>query len=187
MVAATFFIGAAMAVVAQAQTIETSSASSVAPSTTVSQSMPPSATAGFNAGAINSTIACKHIQHPNTSDMVLTDFQSNGVLLSKTLALKSAVVLPRPTSATRYVSCSLQHDLTTNREQSTLMYQCVCPNGTTPDCSAYTNTIPFFECQETFIQCIAAHPNDAQGQATCTDNEKCGTYKSIKTKRSPQC
>jgi hypothetical protein len=44
-----------------------------------------------------------------------------------------------------------------------------------PDCTAFTQTLPFFICQETYSQCIDAHPNDAQGQQTCTDNMQCGT------------
>jgi hypothetical protein len=41
--------------------------------------------------------------------------------------------------------------------------------------TSYANTLPFFICQQTYIQCVAAHPDDAQGQATCTANEQCGT------------
>ena len=41
--------------------------------------------------------------------------------------------------------------------------------------TAYQQTLPFYICQATFEQCINNHPNDAEGQATCTSNEKCGT------------
>jgi hypothetical protein len=44
-----------------------------------------------------------------------------------------------------------------------------------PDVTAYQQTLPFYICQATFEQCINNHPNDAEGQATCTSNEKCGT------------
>jgi hypothetical protein len=37
------------------------------------------------------------------------------------------------------------------------------------------NTLPFFICQANFGQCIASHPNDADGQQMCKDNAKCGT------------
>ena len=56
-----------------------------------------------------------------------------------------------------------------------LTYNCICQNGTAPDVTAYTYTLPYYICQATFGQCINNHPNDAQGQQTCTDNEKCGT------------
>jgi hypothetical protein len=59
--------------------------------------------------------------------------------------------------------------------QNTLDFSCVCSNGTTPNVSLYMNTIPFFVCQATYAQCVAAHPNDLQGQQQCTDNAKCGT------------
>ena len=53
------FASAALAVVANAQTIATSSASSVAAATTVSQVMPPAATASFNPAGVDATEACK--------------------------------------------------------------------------------------------------------------------------------
>jgi hypothetical protein len=59
--------------------------------------------------------------------------------------------------------------------QTTLDFSCVCSNGTTPNVGLYMNTIPFFVCQATYAQCVAAHPNDLQGQQQCTDNAKCGT------------
>lgn len=51
-------VASAAAVVAQA-TIETSSASSVEATTTLSQAMPPAATQSFNPAPINSTERCK--------------------------------------------------------------------------------------------------------------------------------
>jgi len=59
--------------------------------------------------------------------------------------------------------------------QDTLTYNCVCPNGTVPDSTAFAQTLPFYICQETFVQCIANNPNDAEGQAVCQENESCGT------------
>jgi hypothetical protein len=56
-----------------------------------------------------------------------------------------------------------------------LTYQCVCGNGTAPDVTSFANTLPFFICQQTFIQCIANNPNDAEAQQNCTNNEQCGT------------
>lgn len=41
--------------------------------------------------------------------------------------------------------------------------------------TSFADTLPFYICQETYIQCVAASPNDAQGQATCAENEQCGT------------
>ena len=36
-------------------------------------------------------------------------------------------------------------------------------------------TLPFYICEETYIQCVNNHPNDAEGQQTCKNNEQCGT------------
>lgn len=53
-------VTSALAVLANAQaTIVTSSASSVAPSSTVAQSMPPAATAAFNSANVTSSEKCK--------------------------------------------------------------------------------------------------------------------------------
>lgn len=62
-----------------------------------------------------------------------------------------------------------------NISQDTLTYTCVCGNGTAPDVTSFADTLPFYICQETYIQCVANSPNDAEGQQTCTDNEVCGT------------
>jgi hypothetical protein len=56
-----------------------------------------------------------------------------------------------------------------------LTYSCICSNGTVPDVSAYQDTIPFYICKETFVQCTAAHPDDAEGQDGCKNNQQCGT------------
>merc|ERR1712230_103661 len=113
----------ALVAVAHAQTLETSSASSVAATSTVSQVMPPAATASFNPAGISSTDA--------------------------------------------FNWCHAQ--------LNTCPYICVCANGTVPDCTAFTQTLPYFICQETYIQCINNNPNDAQAQSVCADNEQCGT------------
>ncbi|KAK5064172.1 hypothetical protein LTR84_000004 [Exophiala bonariae] len=64
----------------------------------------------------------------------------------------------------------------TNRCDSTqFTYSCICANGTVPDCTAFAETLPYFMCQATYGQCVAAHPNDAQGQSVCETNQQCGT------------
>lgn len=63
--------------------------------------------------------------------------------------------------------------------QETLQFDCTCINGTVPDVSPYQNTIPFFVCQENFVQCIENHPDDADGQKQCKEEKEknCGTIK----------
>ncbi|KAI1612058.1 hypothetical protein EDD37DRAFT_651276 [Exophiala viscosa] len=137
------FILAASALVAfaHAQTIETSSASSVAASTTVSQSMPAVATAGFNAANVSSATAFAwcHAQL-NTCPQICGGSASSN-------------------------QC----------DDTAFTYSCICANGTVPDCTAFTQTLPYYMCQATYAQCINDHPNDAEGQATCATDEQCGT------------
>ncbi|KAK5230597.1 hypothetical protein LTR47_007451 [Exophiala xenobiotica] len=131
----------ALVAVAHAQTLETSSASSVAATSTVSQVMPPAATASFNPAGISSTDAFNwcHAQL-NTCPYICGGSASQN-------------------------SC----------DDTTFTYSCVCANGTVPDCTAYTQTLPYFICQESYIQCINNNPNDAQAQSVCATNEVCGT------------
>jgi len=131
----------ALAAVAHAQTVETSSAASVAASTTVSQVMPPAATASFSPAGISSTDAFNwcHAQL-NTCPQICGGSAS-----------------------------------TNQCDQTTFTYSCVCANGTVPDCTAFAETLPFYICQETYIQCIDNNPNDAQAQSVCASNEVCGT------------
>jgi len=131
--------------------------------------------------------------------------QFNGAWPKETPVHRSAAALPLRTTAPRYVvffpvlfNLQLRHQLapicpclSSSRSlstgfrsrniadvissQSTLTYSCICSNGTAPDVSAYQETLPFYICEATYVQCIAANPNDAQGQDTCRKNQKCGT------------
>ncbi|KIW42054.1 hypothetical protein, variant [Exophiala oligosperma] len=131
----------AVAAVVYAQDLETSSASSVAATSTASQVMPPAATASFNPAGISSTDAFNwcHAQL-NTCPLICGG------------------------------SASLNQC-----DDTTFTYSCVCANGTVPDCTAFTQTLPYFICQESYIQCINNNPNDAQAQSVCKQNEQCGT------------
>jgi len=54
-----------------------------------------------------------------------------------------------------------------NTVQTTLEYNCTCLTGTTPNISAYGETLPSLECESWVGQCTAAHPNDLAGQTFC--------------------
>jgi len=58
---------------------------------------------------------------------------------------------------------------------TTLTYNCTCTNGSAPDLAAYTNTLPFLICQSAYGECIAARPNDADGQTECKNQFVCGS------------
>jgi hypothetical protein len=80
--------------------------------------------------------------------------------------------LGKPKLRRAKIHCIL-HKLTMS--QTLFTYSCVCANGTVPDCTAFSETLPYFLCQATYGQCVAAHPNDSQGQAVCEENQQCGT------------
>ncbi|RMZ78230.1 hypothetical protein DV738_g4064, partial [Chaetothyriales sp. CBS 135597] len=126
---------------ALAQTVETSSASSVAATTTVSQSMPATATQGFNIAGVTSTDLFNwcHSQ------------------------LNTCPQICGGSAAVNYC------------DQTSLQYTCTCANGTSPDSTAFIGTVPYFVCQQTYIQCVANNPNDAQAQTKCAENEQCGS------------
>lgn len=42
-------------------------------------------------------------------------------------------------------------------------------------------TVPFFVCQANFGNCIAAHPDDADGQDKCKKDNQCGTLNATET------
>lgn len=54
---------------------------------------------------------------------------------------------------------------------TTLLYSCVCDDGSTPDLMAYDNTIPTHACAENYARCIAAYNsvlcNYAQSSSGC--------------------
>ncbi|OJJ81133.1 uncharacterized protein ASPGLDRAFT_778008 [Aspergillus glaucus CBS 516.65] len=59
-------------------------------------------------------------------------------------------------------------------EPGSLTFSCKCDNGTA-DVEPYELTVPFFVCQANFGNCIASHPDDADGQDQCKKDNKCGT------------
>ncbi|SMR51233.1 unnamed protein product [Zymoseptoria tritici ST99CH_1E4] len=56
-----------------------------------------------------------------------------------------------------------------------LTYACVCSDGTSPNISEYSQTLPFFICQEWGNQCVAnCGGNDATCQTACREQHPCG-------------
>jgi len=56
----------------------------------------------------------------------------------------------------------------------TLAYDCICGNGLTPSLANYSQTIPFFECQEFGNQCVAGCNGAPSCQSACRDSNPCG-------------
>lgn len=114
-------------------------------STTVSQSMPPAATSGFNPGNVSASDA-------------------------------SSWCLAQQNTCPQICGSTVGGYASTNACSSTAFtYTCICANGTEPDVTAYVQTLPYFICQATYMQCVDLHPNDLTGQANCKTDEQCGT------------
>ncbi|KAF7926884.1 uncharacterized protein EAE98_006268 [Botrytis deweyae] len=61
---------------------------------------------------------------------------------------------------------------------TSLCYSCTCTsNSSSPALQLYTSTIPFFVCEQTYLECIAAGEDDPAAQKACrdTENQNCGT------------
>lgn len=134
-------VATAIVALANAQTIETFSASSVAATATQSQSMPPAATQGFNPN---------NVTEAEKFNWCLAQLNSCPQICGGAASLNDC-------------------------DSDTLTYNCVCPNATVPDSTAFAQTLPFFICEETYRQCVNNNPNNAQGQAACRENQKCGS------------
>lgn len=59
-------------------------------------------------------------------------------------------------------------------DPTSLTYDCVCGNGLTPSLANYSQTIPFFECQEYGNQCVAACDGAQSCESACRSNNPCG-------------
>ncbi|KAK6537365.1 hypothetical protein TWF694_011557 [Orbilia ellipsospora] len=70
---------------------------------------------------------------------------------------KQSCVLACPDTQTSSNSCDA-NDLT---------YSCVCEDGSTPDLSQYSGTLPYFICQEWKAQCIDAGANNLEAESSC--------------------
>lgn len=55
-----------------------------------------------------------------------------------------------------------------------LTYQCVCGDGTTPNITMYTQTLPFFICQEWGNECVSNCGQDNTCAANCRQQHPCG-------------
>ncbi|PPJ51662.1 hypothetical protein CBER1_08761 [Cercospora berteroae] len=54
-----------------------------------------------------------------------------------------------------------------------LTYDCSCPDGEARNISDYTQTLPFFVCEQWRTNCVLNHPDDRDGQAAC-ESVTCG-------------
>jgi len=59
-------------------------------------------------------------------------------------------------------------------DAASLTYSCVCGNGMSPNSSQYSETLPYFICQEWGVQCVSACGNNNTCQSACTQDHPCG-------------
>lgn len=58
--------------------------------------------------------------------------------------------------------------------QDTLSYGCLCGDGTQPNVSEYSLTLPYFVCTEWGSQCVSACGDNNTCSAACRDDHPCG-------------
>jgi len=61
-----------------------------------------------------------------------------------------------------------------NCDPTALTYDCVCSNGISPNVSMYSQTLPFYICQEWGNQCVSNCGSDSSCASTCRSDHPCG-------------
>ncbi|KXL41355.1 hypothetical protein M433DRAFT_139032 [Acidomyces richmondensis BFW] len=69
-------------------------------------------------------------------------------------------------------------------DPTTLTYACVCGNGLSPNVSEYTQTLPYFICQEWGTQCVSNCGNDNTCASNCRSQHPCGAQHPIRANSS---
>ncbi|GAB7332555.1 hypothetical protein MBLNU13_g04336t1 [Cladosporium sp. NU13] len=70
-------------------------------------------------------------------------------------------------------------------EQETLSFSCVCGDGLSPNVTQYTQTLPYFICQEWGNQCVAACGNGNNAcSSACREDHPCGAQDPIRPNSS---
>jgi len=66
-------------------------------------------------------------------------------------------------------------------DPTTLTYNCVCGNGQSPNATEYSQTLPYYICQEWGQQCVAnCGNNNNDCQAACTQDHPCGAQNPVR-------
>ncbi|KAL9528433.1 hypothetical protein SMMN14_07937 [Sphaerulina musiva] len=68
-------------------------------------------------------------------------------------------------------------------DSENLTYNCVCPDNEPRNISDYTQTLPFFICEQWKTNCVASHPDDLDGQAGC-QSVTCGSMNATEAESS---
>jgi len=65
-----------------------------------------------------------------------------------------------------------------------LSYSCVCANGQAPNITEYSQTVPFYICQEWGNQCVSACGQDNSCSNDCRANHPCGAQNPVRVNSS---
>jgi len=69
-------------------------------------------------------------------------------------------------------------------DPTVLTYACVCGNGLSPNVSEYTQTLPYFICQEWGIQCVSNCGSDNTCASNCRTQHPCGAQHPVRVNSS---
>ncbi|KAK4952495.1 hypothetical protein LTR10_009301 [Elasticomyces elasticus] len=69
-------------------------------------------------------------------------------------------------------------------DPAALTYACICGNGLSPNISEYSQTLPFFLCQEWGNQCVSNCNGDSTCQSACRQQHPCGAQNPTKANTS---
>ncbi|KAK3700902.1 hypothetical protein LTR37_015705 [Vermiconidia calcicola] len=98
---------------------------------------------------------------PRTVDQATRDFWCQS---QQTQCPLICLQPPARSSETRQNDC----------DSDALTYSCVCSNGLSPNVSEYSQTLPFFLCQEWGTQCAADCGQDNTCASSCREDHPCG-------------
>lgn len=73
---------------------------------------------------------------------------------------------------------------TNSCDANALQYACVCANGQSPNISQYSQTLPFFICQEWGNQCVSNCDGDTSCASDCRSQHPCGAQDPFKGNKS---
>ncbi|TKA28141.1 hypothetical protein B0A50_04112 [Salinomyces thailandicus] len=65
-----------------------------------------------------------------------------------------------------------------------LTYACICSNGLSPNLTQYSQTLPFFTCQEWGNQCVSNCGGDNTCASDCRSNNPCGALDPVRVNTS---
>lgn len=69
-------------------------------------------------------------------------------------------------------------------DAAALTYACVCSNGLSPNVTEYSQTLPFYLCQEWGTQCVANCNGNNQCQSSCRSDHPCGAQNPVRVNSS---